>query len=50
MISKYCKRLKYQRRIVLATDGQGPIDADGKAEISKKIKEDGIELIVVYAK
>lgn len=50
MISKYCKKLKYQRRIVLVTDGRGLIDEDGAPEISKKIKQEGIELIVVYAK
>lgn len=49
MISKYCKKLKYQRRIVLVTDGKGVIDPDGATEISKKIKQEGIELIVVYA-
>ena len=50
MISKYCKRLKYQRRIVLVTDAKGFIDADGATEISKKIKQEGIELIIVYAR
>lgn len=50
MISKYCKKLKYQRRIVLVTDGRGLIDEDGAPEISKKIKQEGIELIIVYAK
>ena len=50
MISKYCKKLKYQRRIVLVTDGKGFIDPDGATEISKKIKQEGIELIVVYAR
>jgi hypothetical protein len=50
MISKYCKKLKYQRRIVLVTDGKGLMDSDGAAEISKKIRQEGIELIVVYAK
>ena len=47
MISKYCRRLKYQRRIILITDGRGSIDGDGSLEISKKIKDEGIELIIV---
>lgn len=50
MISRYCKKLKYQRRIVLVTDGRGFIDEDGVPEISKKMKQEGIELIVVYVK
>lgn len=50
MITKYCKKLKYKRKIVLVTDGQGTIDADpdGIQEISKKIKADEIELVVMY--
>jgi ATP-dependent DNA helicase 2 subunit 2 len=49
MIAKYCKKLKYRRKIVLVTNGRGQLDADGIAEITKKIKEDDMELVVVYA-
>ena len=49
MITKYCKKLKYRRRIVLVTDGCGSLDADGVSEIVKKIKEDAVELVVMYA-
>lgn len=49
MIAKYCKKLKYKRKIVLATNGRGQLDADGVAEITKKIKQDDMELVVVYA-
>lgn len=48
MIAKYCKKLKYRRKIVLMTNGRGQLDADGIAEIMKKIKEDDMELVVVY--
>ena len=48
MIAKYCKNLKYRRKIVLVTNGRGELDADGVAEITTKIKEDNIELVVVY--
>ncbi len=49
MITKYTKKLKYKRKIVLVTDGQGSLDADpeGIAEISKKIKADEMELVVL---
>lgn len=49
MIAKYCKKLKYRRKIVLVTNGRGQLDADGIAEITKKIKQDDMELVVAYA-
>ena len=48
MITKYCKKLKYRRKIVLVTDGRGSLDADDSSEIVKKIIADGMELVVVY--
>ena len=48
MIAKYCKKLKYRRKIVLVTDARGVIDADDASEITKKIVAEGIELVVVY--
>ena len=49
MINKYTKKLKYKRKIVLVTDGKGSLDADpeGVAEISKKIKADEMELVIL---
>ncbi|KAL8822733.1 MAG: hypothetical protein Q9191_006537 [Dirinaria sp. TL-2023a] len=47
MIVKYCKKLKYRRKIVLVTDARGAIDADDASEIIKKIVAEGIELVVV---
>ena len=49
MITKYCKKLKWKRKIILVTDGRGNLDADpeGISEISKKIKADEMELFVV---
>ncbi|WEW60564.1 ATP-dependent DNA helicase yku80 [Emydomyces testavorans] len=47
MIIQYCKRLKYKRRIVLVTDGKGAMDSDGIDGIVSKIKEEGIELVVL---
>ena len=49
MITKYCKKLKYRRKIVLVTDARGSMDADDSSEITKKIIADGMELVVVYA-
>lgn len=47
MISSFCKKLQYQRQIVLVTDGRGAMDADDLEEITSKIKADGIELVVL---
>ena len=48
MITKHCKKLKYKRKIVLVTDGRGPMDADDVSQITEKIKSDEIELVVMY--
>ena len=47
MITKYCKKLKYHRKIVLVTNGRGALDADDLSEITQKIKEDNMELVVL---
>ena len=48
MIATYCKKLKYWRKIVLVTNGLGGIDADCLPEIIAKIKQDDIELVIMY--
>ena len=47
MIIQYCKKLKYKRRIVLVTDGKGPMDADGIDAIVSKVNEEGIEMTIL---
>ncbi|EEP80657.1 conserved hypothetical protein [Uncinocarpus reesii 1704] len=47
MIERFCKRLKYKRRIILVTDGKGQMDSDGIDGIVTKIKDEGIELIIL---
>ncbi|KAL4892990.1 SPOC like C-terminal domain-containing protein [Aspergillus ambiguus] len=49
MISTHCKKLKYKRKIVLVTNGQGRMSNEGTDEITKKIKEDNIELVILGA-
>lgn len=48
MITKYTKKLKYIRKIILVTDARGSIEADGIEDIASKMKAEGIELMVVY--
>lgn len=47
MISSHCRKLQYQRRIVLVTDGRGFMDADDMGHIADKIKEDNTELVIL---
>ncbi|KAM5447592.1 ATP-dependent DNA helicase yku80 [Microsporum audouinii] len=47
LIVKYCKKLKYKRKIVLVTNGKGAMDPDGMEGIASKINEEGIELVVL---
>ena len=48
MITKYCKKLKYKRKIVLVTDALGYMDTDDSSEIIKKIVSDDMELVIMY--
>lgn len=47
MIDTFTKKLKWNRKIVLITDGRGPIDDDGISDISKKINDSNIQLTVL---
>jgi ATP-dependent DNA helicase 2 subunit 2 len=47
MIGELTKKLKYTRRIYLVTDGQGPIDGDDVEQISNRLNELDIELVVL---
>jgi ATP-dependent DNA helicase 2 subunit 2 len=47
MIATYCKKLKYQRKIVLVTNGEGLMSGDDVDEIVKKIRSDKIDLVIL---
>ncbi|KAF4438468.1 ATP-dependent DNA helicase 2 subunit 2 [Fusarium austroafricanum] len=47
MIDTFTKKLKWNRKIFLITDGQGPMDADDLADISKKMNDSNIQLTVL---
>ena len=47
MIMKHCKRLKYTKKIVLVTNGTGPIDDDDIESVAKEIKDNDIQLVVL---
>lgn len=47
MISIYCKKLKYKRKIVLVTNGNGAMNSDGLDQIKEKITEDNIDLVLL---
>jgi ATP-dependent DNA helicase 2 subunit 2 len=50
MIETVTKKLAYTRRIILVTNGNGSLDADGLEAITTKCKDDGIELVVLYVR
>lgn len=47
MIAQTCRKLKYDRKVVLVTDGRGHMATDDLEMISSKLKEDGTQLIVL---
>ncbi|KAJ9221879.1 hypothetical protein DTO027B5_4632 [Paecilomyces variotii] len=47
MMNTYTKKLKYRRKIVLVTNGEGPMSNEGLEQIISKIKEDNIELVIL---
>lgn len=47
MIAAFTKKLKYKRRVYLITDGTAPMDGDDLEDITTKINDDGVELIVL---
>lgn len=47
MINEFTKKLKYQRKIVLVTNGRGFMDGDDIDDISAKLNEDNISLLVL---
>jgi ATP-dependent DNA helicase 2 subunit 2 len=48
MIITHCKKLKWKRKIVLITNGLGRMNSENLDDIVSKVKEDNIELIILY--
>ncbi|KAJ4414406.1 ATP-dependent DNA helicase yku80 [Neurospora sp. IMI 360204] len=47
MIQVFTKKLKYKRKIILATNGESPIDDDQSKEVANMLNDVGIELVVI---
>ncbi|KAG5993912.1 hypothetical protein E4U54_003252 [Claviceps lovelessii] len=47
MMDTFTKKLKWIRRIVLVTDGQGELDADDIGDIAKKMNDSNIQLTIL---
>ncbi|EMD00539.1 hypothetical protein BAUCODRAFT_172807 [Baudoinia panamericana UAMH 10762] len=47
MIVNTCKKLKYERKIVLITDARGSMQADDLEAVVEKLKEDATQLVVL---
>ena len=48
MMETFTKKLKYNRKIFLITDGQAAMDADDTSDIANKINDSNISLTVLY--
>lgn len=47
MMDTFTKKLKWLRRIVLVTDGQGMMDADDIEDIARKMNDSNIQLTIL---
>ncbi|KAF9276786.1 X-ray repair cross-complementing protein 5 [Mortierella alpina] len=47
MMTKFCKKLKYQKKIYIITDASAALNTEGLEHITPTLKEDGIELNVI---
>lgn len=47
MIDEFTKKLKYKRKIVLVTNAETPFDDDSLEEVSSKLNESNIELVIM---
>lgn len=47
MIEEFTKKLKYKRKIILVTDAKGPMDGDSLEDVSEKLNDSNIELVVM---
>ncbi|KAM7197748.1 ATP-dependent DNA helicase [Rhypophila sp. PSN 637] len=47
MIDAFTKKLKYHRKIVLVTNAETPFDDDSLEDVSSKLNESNIELVII---
>lgn len=47
MIEVYTKKLKYNRRVILVTNGESSIDGDNLENIANRLNDSNIELVVM---
>jgi ATP-dependent DNA helicase 2 subunit 2 len=48
MIDIATKKNKFTRRIILVTDATSPVDGDALSDVTDKLNESGIELVVMW--
>lgn len=48
MIEVFTKKLKYNRRIILVTNGETPIDDESLEDVAGRLNDSNIELVVMY--
>jgi len=48
MIETFTKKLKYNRKIILVTNGMSPIDDELSEDVANRLNECNVELVVMY--
>ncbi|KAK5240832.1 ATP-dependent DNA helicase yku80 [Cryomyces antarcticus] len=48
MIDNQCKKLQYIKKIILVTNGRSVMDDEDVPQIVSKLREDNIELVIMY--
>lgn len=47
MMTKFCKKLKYEKKIYILTDASSPINMDGTDAIKTTLQDDNVQLNVM---
>ena len=50
VIEQFCRKLKFDRNIVVLTNGLGSYDFEGIEDIVGKVKEQGIKITILLVK
>lgn len=48
MITAFTKQNKFKRKIVLVTNGTGPMSSEDLTDVAEKLVEVNIELVILY--
>lgn len=47
MMTKFCKKLKYEKKIYILTDSYSEMNTDGSEQITTALRDDNVQLNVM---